>query len=70
MYNMRQVLRNHGFNIESYEETETRKAGGLSAKEYKKQMEQESKKLNKKLDDMVKEYNDLADKYNNCYILL
>lgn len=32
---MPMVLRNHGFNIESYEETENRRTGGLSAKEYK-----------------------------------
>lgn len=58
------VLRNHGFDIDSYEETENRKTGGLSAKEYKKQMEEESRELNKRLDKMVKEYNDLAGKYN------
>lgn len=46
---MPMVLRNHGFNVESYEETETRRTGGLSAKEYKKQMEEESRELNKKL---------------------
>lgn len=61
---MPMVLRNHGFNVESYEEAETRRTGGLSAKEYKKQMEEESRELNKKLDEMVKEYNNLADKYN------
>ena len=27
-------------------------------------MEEESRELNKKLDEMVKEYNNLADKYN------
>lgn len=35
------ILRNHGFNIDEYEETEEKKKGGLSAKEYKKKMEQE-----------------------------
>ena len=61
---MPMILRNHGFNVESYEETETRRTGGLSAKEYKNKMEEESRELNKKLDEMVKEYNNLADKYN------
>ena len=36
--------------------TEEKKQGGLSAKEYKKKMEQEKEELNKKLEDMVKEY--------------
>lgn len=35
------ILRNLGFNIDEYEETEEKKQGGLSAKEYKKKMEQE-----------------------------
>ena len=61
---MPMVLRNHGFNVESYEDTKIRRTGGLSEKEYKKQMEEESRELNKKLDEMVKEYNNLADKYN------
>lgn len=61
---MLMVLRNHGFNVESYEDTKIRRTGGLSEKEYKKQMEEESRELNKKLDEMVKEYNNLADKYN------
>lgn len=61
---MPMVLQNHDFDIDSYEEIENRKTGGLSAREYKKQMEEESKELNKKLDKIVKEYNDLADKYN------
>ena len=54
------ILKKHGFNIDEYEETEEKKQGGLSAKEYKKKMEQEKEELNKKLEDMVKEYNDLA----------
>ena len=58
------ILRNHGFNIDEYEETEEKKQGGLSAKEYKKKMEQEKEELNQKLDNMVKEYNELADRYN------
>ena len=41
-----------------------KKQGGLSAKEYKKKMEQGKEELNKKLDNMVKEYNELADRYN------
>lgn len=57
------VLRNHGFNVAEYVETEERKEGGLSAKEYKKKME-EKKELNQKLDDVVDEYNSLVDKYN------
>ena len=35
------ILKKHGFNIDGYEETEEKKQGGLSAKEYKKKMEQE-----------------------------
>ena len=58
------ILRKHGFNIDEYEETEEKKKGGLSAKEYKKKMEEEKKLLDKKLDEMAKEYNDLVDKYN------
>ena len=58
------ILKNHGFDIDYYEETEEKKQGGLSAKEYKKKMVAESKELNQKLDNMVKEYNDLVDKYN------
>lgn len=58
------VLRNHGFNVVEYTETEERKEGGLSAKEYKKKMEAEKKELSQKLDDVVSEYNNLVDKYN------
>lgn len=58
------VLRNHGFHVDEYAETEERKEGGLSAKEYKKKMEAEKKELSKKLDDVVGEYNNLVDKYN------
>ncbi len=36
----------------------------MSAKEYKKKMEQEKEEINKKLEDMVKEYNEWADRYN------
>lgn len=50
------VLRNHGFNVAEYVETEERKMGGLSAKEYKKKMEEEKKELSQKLDDVVGEY--------------
>lgn len=59
------ILQKHGFDVESYEETEERKSGGLSAKEYKKAMEKEKKELNEKLDNLTAEYNNLADKYNN-----
>lgn len=52
------ILRNHGFNMDEYEETKEKKQGGLSAKEYKKKMEQEKEEINKKLEDMVKEYNE------------
>lgn len=38
------ILKKHGFNIDEYEE---KKQGGLSAKEYKKKMEQEKEELNK-----------------------
>ena len=55
------ILKKHGFNIDEYEETEEKKQGGLYAKEYKKKMEQEKGELNKKLEDMVKEYNELAE---------
>lgn len=61
---MPMILQNHGFQVESYEETEEKKKGGLSAREYKKAMEKENKELNEKLDQMVKEYNNLADSYN------
>ena len=57
---MPNILKKHGFNIDEYEETEEKKQGGLSAKEYKKKMEQEKEELNKKLEDMVKEYNELV----------
>ena len=43
------ILKKHGFNIDEYEETEEKKQGGLSAKEYKKKMEQEKEELNKKI---------------------
>ena len=56
------ILKKLGFNIDEYEETEEKKQGGLSAKEYKKKMEQEKEELNKKLEDMVKEYNELERK--------
>lgn len=63
------ILRNHGFNMDEYEETEEKKQGGLSAKEYKKKMEQEKEELNKKLEDMVKEYNEfLCPKPRNTSI--
>lgn len=58
------ILRKNGFNIDLYEETEEKKRGGLSAKEYKKKMDEERKSLNKKLDEMTEEYNRLVDKYN------
>ena len=48
----------------NYEETEEKKQGGLSAKEYKNKMEQEKEELNKRLDNMTKEYNELVDRYN------
>lgn len=48
----------------SNEETETKKGGNLSVREYKKAMEKEKEELNHKLDDMVKEYNELAEQYN------
>lgn len=58
------ILQKHGFAIDNYSETEEKKHGGLSAKEYKKVMEKENAELNRKIDDIVKEYNDLADRYN------
>jgi len=58
------ILRNHGFNMDEYEETKEKKQGGLPVKEYKKKMEKEKEELNKKLEDMVKEYNELTDRYN------
>ena len=58
------ILQNHDFDIESYEETETKKFSNLSVREYKKAMEKEKEELNHKLDDMVKEYNELAEQYN------
>lgn len=58
------IMQNHGFNIEAYEETEEKKRGGLSAREYKKKMEEERRKLDKKLDEMTAEYNHLVDRYN------
>ena len=41
------ILCNRGFNVDEYEEIEEKKQGGLSAKEYKKKMEQEKEELNK-----------------------
>ena len=41
-----------------------KKQSGLSAKEYKKKMEQEKEELNKKLDSMVREYKELVIRYN------
>lgn len=58
------ILQKHGFSIDNYEETEERKHGGLSAKEYKKAMDKENEELNRQIDNMAKEYNDLADRYN------
>ena len=62
------ILRKHGFNIDEYEETAEKKKGGLSAKEYKKKMEEEKKALDKKLDEMADEYNKLADHYNHLLL--
>ena len=50
--------------FDNYEELEDKKGTKLSVREYKKRMEAESKRLNQKLDDMVKEYNTLAEQYN------
>lgn len=58
------ILQKHGFDVDAYEETEEKKFGGLSAKEYKKKMDKERKELNEKLDEMTEEYNRLVDKYN------
>lgn len=62
------ILRKHGFNIDEYEETEEKKKGGLSAKEYKKKMAEEKKALDKKLDKMADEYNKLVDNYNHLLL--
>jgi len=58
------ILKKGGFDIEEYEETEEVKQGGLSAKEYKKKMEEENKELNNRLDKLTVEYNNLVDEYN------
>ena len=39
------VLQNHRFDIDEYEETEEKKQGGLSAKEYKKKWSRKRKNL-------------------------
>lgn len=38
------ILQKQGFAIDDYEEAEEKRQGGLSAKEYKKKMEQEQRK--------------------------
>lgn len=58
------ILQKHGFDMDNYSETEEKRHGGLSAKEYKKTMDKENAELNRKIDFMVREYNDLADRYN------
>lgn len=62
------ILQKHGFAIDNYSETEEKKHGGLSAKEYKKAMDKENAELNRKIDNMAKEYNNLADKYNKLIL--
>ena len=43
------ILKKHGFNIDEYEETEEKKQGGLSAKEYNELAD----RYNKLIDDKV-----------------
>lgn len=52
------VLQAHGFNVRRGEQGHE---GGLSAKEYKKQMESEAKEISHKIDEMVEEHNRLLE---------
>lgn len=57
-----ELLCEYGFDVER---GEAGQEGGLSAKAYKKKMEQEAKEIQKQVDEMKKEYNNLVDSYNN-----
>lgn len=61
---MPKILQRKGFAVDDYEETEEKKQGGLSDKEYKKRMEKEKALLDEKLEETIVEYNKLADMYN------
>ena len=52
------VLQAHGFDVER---GAVGHEGGLSAKEYKKQMESEAKEISHKIDEMVEEHNRLLE---------
>ena len=52
------VLQAHGFDVQRGEQGHE---GGLSAIEYKKQMENEAKEISNKIDDMIKEHNRLVE---------
>ena len=52
------VLQAHGFDVRRGEQGHE---GGLSAKEYKKQMESEAKEISHKIDEMVEEHNRLLE---------
>lgn len=58
------VLQHHGFYVVRGESVPDRKAN-RSATQYKKDMEKEAKALDKKLNNMVDEYNQLAEHYNH-----
>ena len=49
-------LQAHGFDVQRGEQGHE---GGLSAIEYKKQMENEAREISNKIDDMIKEHNRL-----------
>lgn len=52
------VLQAHGFDVQRGEQGHE---GGLSAIEYKKQMENEAREISNKIDDMIKEHNRLVE---------
>ena len=58
------ILRENAFEVERGEETTEKGKSGRSARQYKKDMDLEAKKIYNKIDDMVEEYNDLVERYN------
>ena len=58
------VLQAHGFDVQRGEHGHE---GGLSAIEYKKQMENEAREISNKIDDMIKEHNSSNSIIGNNY---
>lgn len=56
-----EIMAKFSFHCQCYKSGQL---GGLSAKEYKKKMEEENKELNNRLDKLTVEYNNLVDEYN------